>query len=75
MLALSRTQASDSCQPLSSIANLLSKNCNPSDRSGSITDMDIAYLKALYSTSPTLSFHSQKNQISRKIEQALDKQH
>jgi hypothetical protein len=74
MLALSQTQASDTCQPLSSITNLLSKNCNPSDKNGSITDMDIAYLKALYSTSPTSSFHSQKSQISAKIEQTLDKQ-
>jgi hypothetical protein len=74
MLALSQTQASDTCQPLSSITNLLSKNCNPSDKSGSITDMDIAYLKALYSTSPTSSFHSQKSQISTQIEQSLGKQ-
>jgi hypothetical protein len=75
MLALSQTQASDTCQPLSSITNLLSKNCNSSDESNSITDMDIAYLKALYSISPTLSFHSQKSQISMQVEQTLGKQH
>ncbi|HWX90321.1 MAG TPA: hypothetical protein VNY75_08455 [Rhizomicrobium sp.] len=74
MLALSQTQASDACQPLSSITNLLSKNCNPSDKSGSITDMDIAYLKALYSISPTSSFHSQKSRISTQIEQSLGQQ-
>jgi hypothetical protein len=74
MLALSQTQASDTCQPLSSITNLLSKNCKPSDKSDSITDMDIAYLKALYLSPPTSSFRSQKNQISTQIEQSLRKQ-
>src|SRR6202008_969361 len=48
MLALAQTQPSDACQELPTIANLLAPDCGAAAIPGALTDVDIAYLKALY---------------------------
>ena len=47
MLALSQTDAFETCQPLASVANLMAPDCD-ARKAESLTDADLAYLKALY---------------------------
>ena len=52
LIALSRTQDFESCQPLPSIANLMSANCDPTWKPGAMTATDLAYLTGIYSMDP-----------------------
>lgn len=50
MLALTRMGSLDSCGELPSIIDLLSSGCGARDKPHALTDADMAYLKALYSS-------------------------
>lgn len=62
MLALTQIKAPDSCQQLSSVANLLAANCDrPAD---GLTEFDIAYLQGLYKMSAGRYQMFQRNDIA-----------
>jgi hypothetical protein len=69
MLALSRTEAFDACQPLPSIANLTAPNCDR--KTSAITQTDLAYLKGIYSMDAGANLVIQQSTISAKIEAAI----
>ena len=64
MLALSRTQSFEACQPVASIANLLSDPCDSALKTNEISQADLAYLHAVYSINPRTSFQQQKDEIA-----------
>ena len=72
MMALSQTQSPDKCKATATIANLMSVNCPAERKPAGITEADLAYLRALYWTSPTLLADSQRNQIAFRMKQILD---
>ena len=49
-MTLSQTPATGRCQPAPSIANLFLKDCDAEFHSGSLSEMDLALLTALYQT-------------------------
>lgn len=64
MLALSQTQVFDACKELPSITNLMSPGCEASRMSNTLTDNDIAYLRALYRMNPELTLDAQRGEIA-----------
>jgi hypothetical protein len=71
MLALSQTQNFDSCKPIPSITNLISPACDADLKPKSITDIDLAYLKAVYRMDPGANFQQQQNAIAASISKSL----
>jgi hypothetical protein len=67
MLALAQTQALDACKELPSITNLMSPRCDASRMSNTITDNDIAYLRALYRMNPELTLDVQRGEIAGRM--------
>jgi hypothetical protein len=62
MLALTQIKAPDTCQQLSSVANLLAANCDhPAD---GLTEFDIAYLQGLYKMDAGRYLVFQRNDIA-----------
>jgi len=62
MLALTQIKTPDSCQQLSSVANLLAANCDhPAD---GLTEFDIAYLQGLYKMDAGRYLMFQRNDIA-----------
>ncbi len=55
LLALSRTQDFEACQPLPSIANLMSPVCGADKKPGAMTPTDLAYLSGIYQMDPAAS--------------------
>jgi hypothetical protein len=70
MLALSQTKAFETCQTLSSITNLMTPNCD-TQTAQALTETDIAYLKAIYRTSPDVIGSIQTSEIARQMETQL----
>ena len=72
VLALSQTQSFETCKSIPSITNLISPNCGADLKPTSITDTDMAFLKAVYTMDPGASLLQQQNYISDEIAKALD---
>jgi hypothetical protein len=72
MLSLSQTDAFNICQPLASIANLMAPDCD-ARKAQSLTDADLAYLKALYRMDADVLPEFEQGDIARQMEQSLQK--
>jgi hypothetical protein len=64
LLALSQSRSLDGCDALPSILDLLSTKCDGRSPPDSLTDSDIAYLKALYQTNLETELKVEKSQIA-----------
>jgi len=71
MLVFSSAQPADACQELPTIANLLAAGCGAIDKPAAMTDVDIAYLKALYGMEPDQSLSLQQGDIATRMKRAL----
>lgn len=71
MEALAQTQTADDCRALPTVTNLVSAGCPLPDKSGALTDTDIAYLRALYRVQPDAKLNMQEHQISHDMEKSL----
>jgi hypothetical protein len=71
MLALSQTQAFETCQPLSSITNLMTTGCDSTFKPNTISSNDIAYLNALYKMNPDNMLGGQQSDIAHQMETTL----
>jgi hypothetical protein len=70
MLALAQLGSLDTCQPLSSIENMLAKGCEAT--TGKLTENDIAYLRGLYKMSADRNLLAgQRNEIAGTMKAAL----
>jgi len=69
MLALTQVASLDACQKLSSIVNMLAKDCD--QKSDALTSNDAAYLHALYRMSPQMNLGAQRDQVAYGMEQDL----
>jgi len=69
MLALSQTQTFESCLPLTSIANLMTADCE--GKVQSLSETDLAYLKALYDIDPDVLGTFQTGEVSREMRDNL----
>ncbi len=67
MLALSQTNAFDSCLGLPSIANLLTPECDASLKSPRLSEADLAYLTGLYKADPGEKGNLQQGDIAASI--------
>lgn len=63
MLALSQPKSFDACWEVPSITNLLSKNCDPSRKTATLSDNDAAFLHGLYKMTPESVIWAQRSQI------------
>jgi hypothetical protein len=70
MLALSEASGQTGCKPLPTIMNLFAGDCAAS-RADRATSVDLAYLKALYTTDPRLKLEFQQAEIVAKMEHSL----
>jgi hypothetical protein len=68
MLVLAQIPNPDTCQPLSSIANLFAKDC---EQSATLTSNDLAYLTGLYRMSPEQRLGTQESEITYRMERTL----
>jgi hypothetical protein len=64
MLALARTEAFETCQPVPSISNLVSAPCDAGLKTDAVSASDLAYLRGLYSVNPHHSYQQQKDDIA-----------
>jgi hypothetical protein len=71
VLALSQTQSFETCKSIPSITNLISPSCGADLKPSSITDTDMAFLKAVYTMDPGANFLEQQGYISDEIAKAL----
>jgi hypothetical protein len=71
-LALAQMQSADSCSEVSSITNLLSSSCAASNKTNSLSQFDLAYLRSLYATHASDSLSSQQSTIEFKMAQELN---
>jgi hypothetical protein len=69
IMALAQINSLDKCRTLPSITNLLAAGCVLDAQA--ITANDLAYLKALYAADPGGLLDIQKNEIARRMEQAM----
>ena len=69
MLALSPIQPPDSCQELPTILNLLVPDCSRTP--GTLTAVDMAYLRALYKITPTAKAAGQRDEMVYQMNKAL----
>ena len=70
MLALAQTASFETCQPMSSITNLVSPGCDL--KTAKASDSDLAYLHALYATEPRASLIEQRGDIAFAMKKWLD---
>jgi hypothetical protein len=64
MLSLAQTQTFETCQPVASITNLVSQDCDAPLKANEISANDLGYLHGLYSIDPRNSFASQRDEIA-----------
>ena len=69
VLALAQPQAFDACLTPASISNLMSPGC--ANKPKAITEIDLAYLRAVYKLDTAKVFSSQKSEIAYRMKQAL----
>jgi hypothetical protein len=72
LLALSQTEAFDSCQKMETIANLLIPGCDVNNRISGLTPGDIAYLKALYHADAGGNLVAQQAAITSEMKKTLN---
>jgi len=72
MLVLSPGRSSGACQELPSITNLLASDCDPANIPDALTDVDMAYLKALYAMEPDQTLALQRGDIASRMKRALN---
>ncbi|MES2473937.1 MAG: hypothetical protein V4601_13980 [Pseudomonadota bacterium] len=72
MLALSQMQRLDRCQSLPSITNLLAANCGAIP--AGLSDIDLGYLRGLYSMNPIHARSAQVHQIITEIQHEVLKE-
>jgi hypothetical protein len=63
MLSLTRMGSLDTCSELPSIIDLLSSGCGEREKPTSLTDADMAYLKALYSSNREANFNLEQGDM------------
>ena len=71
MLALSQAQSLDTCGPLPSILDLMAADCQGRPAPQSLTDGDIAFMKALYAADITSTGDSGLFRVERSMAQGL----
>ncbi len=71
MLVLTRTDQ-DGCSDLPSILDLLSDNCGLRDKPESITDADVAYLRALYSSHLSMKVNLERVEVRDRMLKILN---
>jgi hypothetical protein len=71
MLALAQAGAFEVCQNLPSIINLTAPDCDAGRKTAGITDGDLAYLRGVYRTDPTMPFLVQQSDIASGMTAAL----
>jgi hypothetical protein len=69
LLALSQTVQPEQCQELPTILNLLAPGCTV--RPTSLTNVDLAYLRALYKMTPTTTVRGQRSEIVYQMDKNL----
>ncbi len=69
MLALSRLKDDQSCQPVSSIVNLMAPSC--ADKPLAITASDIGFLRGVYKMDPGATLLVQENDIAAEMAKAI----
>jgi hypothetical protein len=69
LLALAQSQPPDSCQELPTILNLLVAGCAAPPKA--LTNVDLAYLRALYKVTATTSFHGQRGEMIYQMAHSL----
>ena len=63
MLSMAQTQAFETCQPLPSIANLVTPGCDSGLKAASLTANDLGFLHGLYRINPRSSFRTQQGDV------------
>jgi hypothetical protein len=71
MLALSQVDAFTTCQEMPTITNLLVPGCGEEHKTKGLSEIDLAYLRALYHSDPDLSLQLQQTAIAHQIEGTL----
>lgn len=69
LLALSQIQQPDQCQELPTLLNLLAPGCGAPPKA--LTNVDLAYLRALYKMTPTASLRGQRDEIIYQMDKSL----
>lgn len=69
MVALAQLSSLETCQGLASITNMLVSGC--AQGADAITANDMGYLRGVYQSDPALSPQAQKNEIGRRMLQAV----
>jgi hypothetical protein len=70
MLVLSQTQTFETCLPLASIANLMTPDCE-GKKAQSLSESDLAYLKALYKIDANALGTLQTSKVSNEMRRTL----
>jgi hypothetical protein len=68
LLALVQSQPPDNCQELPTILNLLVAGCTPPK---ALTNVDLAYLRALYKVTASTSFYGQRGEMIYQMAHSL----
>jgi hypothetical protein len=71
LLALSQTEAFDSCQKMETVANLLVPGCDPGNRINGLMPGDTAFLKALYHADMGGTLGLQQSAIANAMKKGL----
>lgn len=69
MVALAQLSSLETCQALPSITNMLVAGC--AESAETLTVNDLGYLRGVYRSNPTLTAQTQKNEIGRRMLQAV----
>lgn len=70
LLALSQTQQPEHCQELPTILNLLAPGCIAPPKA--LTNVDLAYLRALYKMTPTANVRGQRDELIYQMDKSLE---
>jgi hypothetical protein len=71
MLSLAQTLSFETCEPIASIANIVSAGCDATVKTNEITWSDLAYLHGLYSIDPRDSLRRQNDEIADNMKKTL----
>jgi hypothetical protein len=71
MLAISQGQSYDACQSVPTITNLMAPNCDAEMKPAAITDVDMTFLRGLYSMRSDGSYGQQRGSIAFEMKKGL----
>jgi hypothetical protein len=71
MLALSRLEGDESCQPVPSVVNIMAPSCPDSRKPDTISASDVAFLRGVYKMDPGATLQVQQNDIAGEMEKSL----